>query len=356
MRKTSRGLFERPSRSGIWWIDYHDAQGRRHREKVGRRRAAIEAYELRKQQVREGKFFGVRGNAGPTFEEIAKERLETGRTLLRPESNRTDAQRIKPLLEVFGKRLAASITPREIDRFLASLVEKGRSPATANRYRSLVGKIFKYAARDKRIPESPMPGVPRRRESPGRVRYLATNEEVALRRQIQAECPERMPEFELALHTGMRRGEQYGLKRDGVDLKNAILTVSGKTGERRVHMNSSAVAAVETLLARRSEGPTVASREGGPWFERSVRRAGIQHFRWHDLRHTFASRLVMAGTDIRSVQELLGHKSIVMTMKYSHLSPDYQKANVEKLVALNAIVTTEAEPQPDTNGTVTATL
>ena len=67
------------------------------------------------------------------------------------------------------------------------------------------------------------------------------------------------------------------------------------------------------------------------WFERCVRLAKIRNFRWHDLRHTFASRLVMSGVDIRSVQELLGHRSILMTMRYAHLSPGHQQANVERL-------------------------
>ena len=68
------------------------------------------------------------------------------------------------------------------------------------------------------------------------------------------------------------------------------------------------------------------------WFEDAVTEAGIRHFTWHDLRHTFASRLVMVGVDIRTVQELLGHKAIAMTCRYAHLAPAHQLAAVEKLV------------------------
>jgi len=90
------------------------------------------------------------------------------------------------------------------------------------------------------------------------------------------------------------------------------------------------------------------------WFTDAVRDAKIVNFTWHDLRHTFASRLVMAGVDIRNVQELLGHKSITMTMRYSHLSPEHRVAALEKLCQPTATETaTEAEEK---KGPVAPTL
>jgi site-specific recombinase XerD len=69
------------------------------------------------------------------------------------------------------------------------------------------------------------------------------------------------------------------------------------------------------------------------WFEPVVKASGLLAFTWHCLRHTFASRLVMAGVDIRTVQELLGHKTISMTVRYSHLAPKHTLAAVERLDA-----------------------
>ncbi len=78
-------------------------------------------------------------------------------------------------------------------------------------------------------------------------------------------------------------------------------------------------------------------------FAEIAKRAGISDFRFHDIRHTFASRLVMAGVDIRTVQELLGHKTIQMTLRYTHLSPDHKRAAVERLIPTATSTATSTE-------------
>jgi site-specific recombinase XerD len=72
------------------------------------------------------------------------------------------------------------------------------------------------------------------------------------------------------------------------------------------------------------------------WFEDVVKEAGIRDFTWHDLRHTFASRLIMAGVGLRSVQDLMGHRSINVTAGYTHLEPSQQLAAVEKIAVFSA--------------------
>jgi site-specific recombinase XerD len=81
------------------------------------------------------------------------------------------------------------------------------------------------------------------------------------------------------------------------------------------------------------------------WFNDAVREANVKDFKWHDLRHTFASRLVMAGVDIRTVQELMGHKSITMTMRYAHLSPQHRIGALEKLCRSGATKTATEESE-----------
>ncbi len=82
--------------------------------------------------------------------------------------------------------------------------------------------------------------------------------------------------------------------------------------------------------------------------------AQIEDFRWHDLRHTFASRLVMTGVDLRTVQELLGHKTIDMTVRYSHLAPTHVQEAVERLTAKPTDTTTDSRRSEATAGAASA--
>jgi site-specific recombinase XerD len=148
-----------------------------------------------------------------------------------------------------------------------------------------------------------------------------------------------MAELEIALHTGMRMSEQYGFEWDRVDFANRIITIpKSKHGEvRYVHLNSRAAAVLSALKdASIGTGRVFALQSPRYWFEPAVKAAGLKNFTWHCLRHTFISRLVMAGVDLRTVQELAGHKNISMTCRYAHLAQGHQQAAVETLVAPTA--------------------
>ncbi|HJY86645.1 MAG TPA: site-specific integrase, partial [Candidatus Acidoferrales bacterium] len=131
-----------------------------------------------------------------------------------------------------------------------------------------------------------------------------------------------------------------GWRWQDVDLKRAIITIPcSKHGEaRRIQINSTARAA---LLALRERGDGVGyvcpgydgprTRDWRNWLEKAVQAAGIQNLHWHDLRHTFASRLVMAGVPLRAVQVLMGHKRIETTLRYSHLGEAHLYEAVERL-------------------------
>lgn len=333
-----RGVFERPAGSGIWWINYHDASGRRHRERVGRYNVAVEAYLQRRQEIREGKFTPPRASGGMTFRELAQLALAHKKMRLAPRSYIQDVSLSRVLCRAIGDVAINKITPRLIEETIQVFREKGISGSTANRYRSFLSSVFSFAVHTGRMGANPCAKVAQYRENPPRVRFLLPEEETSLRKVIREQCPDREAELDLALNTGIRRGEQFSILREYVNLEQGVLTVHGKGGRRHVPINSAARRALETLL-QRATGPNLipeytetGRQDWRRWLEDCISWAKIQNFTWHDLRHTFASRLVMAGVDIRTVQELMGHKSILMTMRYAHLAPSHTQAAVEKIV------------------------
>jgi integrase len=173
------------------------------------------------------------------------------------------------------------------------------------------------------------------------VRYLTPEEDVKLRKVIAEGWTQHMPELDLALHTGLRLSEMYGLDWQDIDLARRLLVVRrGKNGEARyARLNSVAAKALEDMRKRSDgTGPVIRNLAGEPlagpryWFEKAIAKAELVDFHWHDLRHTFASRLTMAGVGLRAVQDALGHKSVAMTVRYSHLAPDFLQDVVDKLV------------------------
>lgn len=147
----------------------------------------------------------------------------------------------------------------------------------------------------------------------------------------------------LSLNTGIRRGSLFSLEWSDVDFKNEVLTLrasANKSGRTyHVPLNSTAL---ETLRKWRSQSKGdrlvfVSPKNRGRFdncntsWEEVLRMAGIENFRWHDMRHTFASNLVMAGVDLNTVRELMGHADLKMTLRYAHLAPAVKRKAVSML-------------------------
>lgn len=262
-----------------------------------------------------------------------------------------DAYRTGRLKEQYGNQ-RAEVPIEELRRWFG---EQEWEAGTYNRYRSTLSLIYRLGSENNKTISNPARLLKRKREHNGRVRFLNqfkpaetdldylkphVNEESRLRAVISKRFPNHMPEFEISLHTGMRPSEQYGSTWDRVDLVRKLVTIpKSKNGVmRHIPLNSVALAAFNELFRRsRGEGRVFVNIHGGPlkgykhWFEDAVAEAGVVDFTWYCLRHTFASRLVMAGVDLRTVAELMGHKTIQMTMRYAHLAPAHKLAAVERL-------------------------
>lgn len=255
---------------------------------------------------------------------------------------------METLLRWFREHPAEAITAQDIER---RFEQEKWSPATINRYRALLSLTYRLAIRNGRTKENPARLVRHRLEDNARIRFLSPAEETRLRTAIEAVCPEHLAELELALHTGLRMSEQYRLRWEDVSLARRTLTIPrSKNGSaRHVPLNRAALSAMEALEKRANGSELVCGGATEPrrWFEPVLKAAGLNTFSWHCLRHTFASRLVMAGVDIRTVQELLGHKTIAMTVRYSHLAPKHTLAAVERL---DATTETPTDTTTDTKG------
>lgn len=345
--KKVRGVFEKELGSGVWWVQYFDAEGKRHREKVGSKRAAIKLVELRRTQRLEGRKLPKPRTRPLLLRELTDSALAY--TSGQP-GYRTNVSRMKHLIAEFGDCVAEEITPERIKARLDSATDrrcrakdgeaftpKKLSVATKNRYIALLKLTFRLAEESRKIAFNPARLMHQKKENNARIRWLRDKEEGALREVIQRDYPEHMPEFEIALHTGMRRSEQYRMEWERVDFENGLIEVpQSKHGEKRYVRMNSRVRMILTTLKDQSTGTGCVFSALTPrfWFEPAVAAAGVKDFTWHCLRHTFISRLVMAGVDLRTVQELAGHKTIAMTCRYAHLSPQHQQSAIEKLVPL----------------------
>ncbi len=214
----------------------------------------------------------------------------------------------------------------------------GRAPATINKEIQLLKHIVGKAIEWGKVYTNRIADVKPLKVPPGRVRYLELDE---VPRLLEA-CPSWLrPIVLIAAHTGLRLSEITNLERSNVDKSNLLIVIDEtKNGERKaVPMNHTVWATIRGLPTRldtaylfaEADGRQVDSKKVSVAFGRACTRAGIADFRFHDLRHHFASHLTMKGHNLKTVQELLGHKTVAMTVRYAHLSPEHLRRAVTDL-------------------------
>ena len=339
--RKERGVFEKEPGSDIWWIRFK-ADGVEHREKVGWRGDAIKLYKIRKADILRGvKMPANMQDKGVKFSVLAQEAIDWYINHERRDI-RNFKGRMKFILETFADWVADEIKPSDIDGWISS---HDWSPATKNRYKNVFGKTYKIALADGKVTSNPARLVEQRAENNARIRFLSEDEEKRLREAIKRRFPTHMPEFDVALHTGMRKSEQFSLEWPQVSLsrKRIRLERTKNGSDRDIPLNKTCQKVFEALHATRPHsGRIFLSRYGRDlndpraWFELALEEARVKNFRWHDLRHTFISRLIMKDVNLRTVQELAGHKTISMTTRYAHLAPEHNQAAIEKLDSVAA--------------------
>ena len=218
--------------------------------------------------------------------------------------------------------------------------EKPRSPATCNRELAAVRHFFNKSIEWGYLYVSPCAGIKPLKEPKGRVRYLTVEEAAAL---IDKADKRIRPIIVMCLETGMRKTEVLTTKWDNVDMAaRSIFIPTTKNGESRNVPMSERLAEILDDIPRMDSSPYVfhhlkGKRAGTRYldvdgaFTAACGKAGIKEFRFHDLRHTAASHMAMAGVPIAVVGAVLGHKTLAMTQRYSHLSPSSMKDAVNAL-------------------------
>ncbi|OGT38471.1 MAG: hypothetical protein A3F11_05035 [Gammaproteobacteria bacterium RIFCSPHIGHO2_12_FULL_37_14] len=277
--------------------------------------------------------------------------------------------------DLFGDKPLTEITPVLVDQWRTQRLKKGSKAETANRDIAILKAALSKAVLWGLLTKNPLNKLKMLKTDRSiKVRFLSTEEEKRLRdaavlreNKVKAErehanqwrsergydlfpdmkqltfVDHMRPMILLSINTGLRRGEVFSLRWENIDLERATLTIEGadaKSGKtRHVPLNTEALHVLKIWKKQTGNVGLVFANRDGQRFDNIkkawlgiLRAAKIENFRWHDLRHHFASRLVMAGVDLNTVRELLGHTDMSMTLRYAHLAPEHKANAVEKLV------------------------
>ncbi|HYV18371.1 MAG TPA: site-specific integrase [Verrucomicrobiae bacterium] len=330
-------------RDGSWWIDYriNGRRGPRKREKIGpSKQLARTVLQKRKVEIAEGKFLDRRLIDRTTFKEFSEQFLRVHSAVKR--SKDRDDYIVARFSERWGPRLLSDVTSQHIEAWRAERSEQV-SHGTVNRELECLKTLFGKAVEWGKLTDSPARGIRKFRLNNQRKRYITQGQFESL----LAKCSDNLkPIVLVARHTGLRRGEILSLRWTDVDLRNRLIYVrESKNGEaREVPLNASVRSTLRSLPRQIGSERVFAITHVQKSFARACKAAGIEDFTFHDLRHTFASHLVMSGVDLNTVRDLLGHKSLAMTLRYAHLSPAHRTEAVEVLDRyVDTPVDTEAE-------------
>jgi len=345
----------------VWYVDYYTGKGKdikRVREAVGHKKTdAIARLGKIQAAKRENRLFDMKKEYNCTFDDLLERYQEAFKDQKYFETKKYFFLVYK---KFFSGRLLSEITPYDLERFRnerkATPVKSGienipkgykikksfpkpkreRSVADVHRSLSVLRHMFSKAVEWEMMENNPFSKVKNLfyKENNKRLKFLTENEE----RMLLLHCKNHLkPIVITALNTGMRRGEILSLK--WPQIRNGFIYLhKTKTNEaRQIPINKTLNDLFQSLPRYIKSDYVFCDKEGKPYnevkrsFNAALKKVCIEDFHFHDLRHTFASRLVMKGASLKAVQELLGHKDIKMTMRYAHLADDFKKDAVNLL-------------------------
>lgn len=301
--------------------------------------------------IREGRHFKTAESKKHTFADMV-DRYIKDELPKKPKQLVKQGQQLEWWKSKMGAYLLSDITPALIVQYRDELASTDtcrgtpRSPATVVRYIAALSHAFTIAVNEWQwLEDSPIRKVKKPTEPRGRVRFLEDEE----RAKLLEACKSSQNSVlylcvTMALASGMRQSEQMGLKWQDVNLKDGFLILhETKNGERRrvplsghvleLLKDHSKLRRLDTALVFPSPTHPQKPIELKKAFQTALNRAGIENFKWHDLRHCTASYLAMNGATLAEIAEVLGHKTLSMVKRYSHLSDGHVSSVVERMNA-----------------------
>ncbi|MBN2320902.1 MAG: site-specific integrase [Acidobacteria bacterium] len=344
MARKGDGIYKRGS---VWWLDCW-IEGRRYQKPIGKginRSAALDIASIKRAQILKSEAGIAKKKKDISFEKAAEEFISWAKANKRPKTAAGYESIINRLKESFEGKTLGQIHPFLIEKYKQKRLAEG-AKVSVNRELSRLRTLYNLCITWRKY-EGPNPASRYQRapESRGRIRFLTEAEEKKL---LEKASEPLRSVIILGIHTGLRaQSEALSLTWSNVDFRQKTVTVEdhfAKNGETRtVPLNSVALATLKALKSR-VPGPEVfmtrGRRKDGPWkpyrsfrtaFETACGNAKLEGVTPHVLRHTFASRLVMRGADLRTVQELGGWKSLNMVQRYAHLSQEHKRQAIELL-------------------------
>lgn len=368
-RRRGVGYVFEDRRSGkvVLSIAFEDVDGRLRRERTNAAtktlaRRMLSARQNAVEQARLQGLVSVDALLAPapalTLRQFSKEYLEHAEAAL----TNSSYKRAKGILEgcilpSLGGLVLQRVTPGDVQRYSDSRLKAKAAPATVCRELITLSALFTEARKREIVDRNPVSLITKPTVNNTIIRYLDANEE----RELLARLPEpHHTAVIVAINSGLREGEQINLTWADVRLDERLLIVRNTKShrDRAVPMNQTLYEALKSI-DRHIRSPYVFTNpETGTKFDRfnqkypwrkALEDAGVRSFRWHDLRHTCASRMVQAGVPLTAVKEILGHASIATTQRYAHLAPANLRDAVRALDGrpeIHEITTHGATQQP----------
>jgi integrase len=334
-------------RGGVYWYEFQ-FQGERIQESSGLRNktAALRAEAIRKAELAEGRA-GIRARmVTPFFDNFVHDEFLPWAKSEHQAHPRTYVRygvSAKALIPFFGKCRLEAISAGLVEKFKVAR-STVITPAGTNRDLAALRMILNYAKRQQYIDRNPVCDVRFLAEGPGNMRIVSHEEQ---QRYLSAASPLVHDVALVIAESGMRPEEVFRLQVEDLNLRERYLRVTkGKTrlARRNILLTGPAIEVLKRRLAK-AKGTHLFPNKSDPnrpldniarGHHVAVRKAGIKPtFRLYDFRHTFGSRSAMAGVDLATLKELMGHSTITTTMRYVHPTPEHKRKAMEKLEQFN---------------------